>query len=113
MMIVALAVTVQPAASVTVNVYDPGARPVAVAFVVVLLQLYVYGDVPPAGDDAIDPLLKLHVASVGVKVTVGGVVVVKVVDAVAVHPMLSVIVTLYVPATTFVNELVVAALLHT
>lgn len=87
-------VAVHPTLSVTVTIYVLAARLLMFCVVAALLQLYVYPGVPPDGDDVIDPLLRPHVASVGVKVTVGGVVVVNVVDAVAVHPIASVIVTL-------------------
>ena len=43
--------------SFTVTVYVPAAKPVAVAVVCPLLQLYVYGDVPPEALTVAVPLL--------------------------------------------------------
>ena len=86
----AVAVAVHPTASVTVSVFEHEARPLALAFVVELFQLNVYGVVPEVNADAMLPLLIPHVASVGVSVTITGGVVAIVVDAVAMHPLASV-----------------------
>ena len=48
-MIVTLAVAVQEFASVTNTEYVPAVKPLATAVNVLLLHLYVYGAVPPAG----------------------------------------------------------------
>jgi hypothetical protein len=56
---VAPTVIVQLWASVTVTIYVPAVRPVAVAVVCtgVVLQLYVYGVVPPDAATVTEPLL--------------------------------------------------------
>ena len=97
---VTVSVSSQPLASVTVTVYVPAARLDAVAPVALFDHAYEYGAVPPeplaVADPSLDPL---QLALVGVPVlattAVGSVIVTL---AVAVHPLSSVAVTVYVPA---------------
>jgi hypothetical protein len=89
------AVCVHPLASVTVTVYVPTARPVAVALVLALFQVYVYGETPPDGTAVNVPLASpLHVTvtlvKVGITIAVGCVIVTLAVD---VQPFASVAVT--------------------
>ena len=55
--IVALVWAVQPFASVTVTEYVPAARLAGSSWVVLLLQAYVYGEVPPVTVRFMDPVL--------------------------------------------------------
>jgi hypothetical protein len=94
-------------------VYVLALNPVAVAVVCVLLQWYVYGDVPPPGAAVAEPLpLPLHKIFTGVTVAVMAVGCVNVTDLTVVHPLASVIVTVYVLALSPVAVAVVCALLQ-
>ena len=55
--IVTLVCAVQPFASVTVTEYVPATRFVGSSCVVLLLQAYVYGEVPPVVVRSIEPVL--------------------------------------------------------
>src|SRR6188474_327265 len=97
---VALAVCVQPLASVMVTLYVPAPRPLMSSVVAPLLHTKVYGAVPPLTVRSTDPLLVAHAAaSVGTapatRVLPGCATVAL---AVCVQPLAAVIVTLYVPA---------------
>src|SRR6478736_2686683 len=109
---VTVAVVVHPPASVTVTVYVPAARFVAVAVVCtgMVFQLYVSGAVPTVGVTVADPvappkqstfvcalMAAVNAAAGSVMVTV----------AVVVHPPASVTVTVYVPAARRAAEGVV------
>jgi hypothetical protein len=107
-------VEVHPLASVIVVVYVPATIPVIEAVVAVLLQAYVYGIVPPVADALAPPLAKpLQVMFESTALTatkiIGSVIVEELVEL---HPFASVIVVVYVPATTPVIEAVVAELIH-
>jgi hypothetical protein len=118
--IVTVAVLVQFLASVTVTVYGPAAKPVAVAVVAVLGDdhAYVYGAVPPAALTVAEPVVPFlqstFVLAVMAEVKTAGSVTVAVAVAVLVHPFTSVavMVTVYVPAALAVKSSVVAPLLH-
>jgi len=107
--IVTCAVAVHPLASVAVTVYVPAINPVAVAVVCtgVVFQESVFAPVPPPADAVAVPLLPpLQATFVDegiVTVTIAGCVIVT--CAVAVHPLASVAVTVYVPA---INPVAVA-----
>ena len=94
LLIVVVAVILQPFASVTVIVYVEAASEFAVAPVVLLLQLYVKLPLPPAAATVAAPLLAPHVAFVGVTVGVlsaGGCVML--IELIALQPFPSVTVT--------------------
>ena len=109
-----LAVAVQPLASVAVTVYEPAAKPVAVAPVAALLQAYVFVPVPPVEVAVAEPLAPpLHNTFVCAEIdadTAVGCVIVTVADAV--HPLASVAVTVYAPAANPVAVAPVAPLLQ-
>src|SRR6185437_7848632 len=110
--IVVLALSMQPLCSVTVSVYIPADKPFIEVVVAPLLQLYVYGALPPVTFDTIEPLpLPLHVRSVGVSTTLAPELV-TVVEAVSEHPNESLTVTVYVPAPRPVAVAVVAPFDH-
>ena len=77
-----------------------------------LLHAYVSGDVPPVMVDITLPFDCPHVVPVADSERVGGGASVTVVEIVAVHPLASVTVTLYGPASRFDKSSVVAPLLQ-
>jgi len=91
--IVALVVAVHPLLSLTVTVYVPATRPVAVTvfWLPASLQLYVYGEVPPVAVPAVaEPMPPLHntfISEAKLIPRIPGWVIVA--AAVAVHPLLS------------------------
>jgi hypothetical protein len=112
--IVTVAVDVHPFASVAVTVYDPAAKPVAVAPVAELLHKYVFVPVPPVAltvAEPVDaPLHKTFTCDEIVAETAVGWVNVEL--AVAVNPPVAVTVTVYVPAARPVMAADVAPLLQ-
>ena len=111
--IVAEAVLVQLLASVTVTVYVPAARPVRSCVVMPPVQKYVYGETPPLTVRSMEPVEEpLHntFTCVVLKAKAGGCVIVTAV--VAVQPLLSVTVTVYVPAAKPLISCVVALFDH-
>src|SRR5688572_30292071 len=95
-----VAVAVHPLASVTVTVYVPAVRPVALALVPPEgAQLYEYAGVPPPAVAVALPVFPpKQRTGVMVAETVSNVGCVIVTVAVLVHPLASVTVTVYVPA---------------
>jgi hypothetical protein len=82
--------------------------------VAALLQVYVYGIVPPVAEvvaPPFEPSMQVIVESITV-VAINNIGSVTVEEFVEVHPFASVIVTVYVPATILEIEAVVAALLQ-
>jgi hypothetical protein len=118
--IVTVAVLVHNFASVTVTVYGPAAKPVAVAVVAVLGDdhAYEYGAVPPAAltvaEPVESPLQSTFVLAVMAEVKTAGSVTVAVAVAVLVQLFASVavMVTVYVPAALPVKSSDVSPLLH-
>jgi hypothetical protein len=99
--IVTLAVLIHRLASVTVTIYVPAARPVAVAVVCTgnVFHEYVYGPTPPAGVAVAVPVDDpLHNTLTCVVPTVSATGWVIVTLAVLIHRLASVTVTIYVPA---------------
>ena len=95
----AVAVTVHAFASVTVTVYDPALKPVAVALVCPPgAHAYVYGVVPPPAVAVALPLLLPQEAGIVEVLTVNTAGWVIVAEAVFVQLFASVTVTVYVPA---------------
>src|SRR5687768_13040410 len=87
-------VAVHPLASVIVNVWLPAASPVCAGVI-------VYPGVPPLGVMTTDPLFApLQVTSVTAEVAVIGEGSVMVTEVVAVHPLASVIVNVWLPAAS-------------
>src|SRR5436853_129707 len=101
-MVMLLSVAVQPLASVTVTLYVPAASEVISCVVAPLLHKYVYGDVPPLTVKLIEPVdapLQSTLTCVWLnEIAVGSVIVMLL--SVAVQPLASVTVTLYVPAAS-------------
>ena len=99
-------VSVQPLASVAVTVYIPAISPVIEEPEPLLLQAKVYPEVPPDAEAEAAPVLPpLQLTFVVFTETASTEGCDIVVDAVPVHPLLSVTVTVYVPA---VNPVAVA-----
>ena len=91
---VTTSVSVQPFASVALTVYVPAVRPEIDEPDPLLLHENVYPEVPPEADaEAVPSLPPLQLMFVPVAVTARAVGCVIVVDAVPVHPLLSVTVT--------------------
>jgi hypothetical protein len=90
-----------PRASVTVTLYIPATRFVAVAVVCPLFQRYVYGDVPPVTTTVAFPLFApKHKGLLKVLMLAEGPAILPIVTgAVIVQKLRSVTVTVYVPAT--------------
>jgi hypothetical protein len=112
----AVADEVHPFASITVTVYVPAVRPVAVAVVWLLIDhRYVIGAVPPVAVAVALPLLPpAQETFTTLVVTVGPLRLITVAEAVFVQPLASVTVTVYVPAERFAIVAVVApGALHT
>ena len=93
-----LAVFEHPLLSVTVTVYNPAERLNIESVTLLLLQLYVYGAVPPLGIILILPLLALQSAGVTYEeMSIFSVLLFSKNEATSVHPLLSVISTSYSP----------------
>src|SRR4030095_3568465 len=93
-------VCVHPPASVTVTLYVPAGMVVRSCVVAPLLQVYVYGAVPPVTERSIDPVdaaLQFALTCVSVNTIAAGSVI-TIPFSVCVHPLASVTVTLYFPA---------------
>ena len=81
--------------SVTVTVYNPAERLNIESVTLLLLQLYVYGAVPPLGITLILPLLLLQSAGVTYEeISIISVLLLSKKEATSVHPLSSVIETI-------------------
>ena len=101
----------QPLASFTVTVYVPGVNPVTALVVAPLLQMYVYGAVPPPTIATAVPVGFWHVTFVLLVPTVNWVGSAITTVHTVVQPLQSVTITVYVPAMSLIVA-VVAPLLH-
>jgi hypothetical protein len=105
-----LAETLHPFASDTVTPYVPAERFTSDCVVAPLLQIKLYGNAPPSGVTVAVPFVAPHVVAVEAAVAVGPGVSIMIDEPDAVHPVASVTVTMYVPATKPLMDDVVAPL---